>query len=97
MEHSLDEKLDNLITLWGESGQELTFVLLDLIEYEGEEYMVLLPQDDQGDDTGEVVVLRLDEEIGENEKVYSGVDDQDTLNALFDIFVEKHPDLFPFD
>ena len=37
------EELDNIIVLNDEDGNEVEFEFLDLIEYEGEEYVVLLP------------------------------------------------------
>ena len=37
------EELDNIIILNDEDGNEVEFEFLDLIEYEGEEYVVLLP------------------------------------------------------
>ena len=39
----MDEELDNLITLNDEDGNEVKFEFLDLIEYGGEEYVILLP------------------------------------------------------
>ena len=38
--------MDNIVTLTEESGKEVHFEFLDLIEYEYEEYVVLLPTDD---------------------------------------------------
>ena len=50
------EELDNIIVLNDENGEEIEFEFLDLIEYEGEEYVVLLPNDED-EDAGEVVIL----------------------------------------
>ena len=41
------EELDNIIVLNDENGDEIEFEFLDLIEYEGEEYVVLLPYDEE--------------------------------------------------
>ena len=41
------EELDNIIVLNDENGDEIEFEFLDLIEYEGEEYVVLLPHDEE--------------------------------------------------
>ena len=43
------EELDNIIVLNDENGEEIEFEFLDLIEYEGEEYVVLLPNDEDED------------------------------------------------
>ena len=50
------EELDNIIVLNDENGDEIEFEFLDLIEYEGEEYVVLLPHDEE-EDADEVVIL----------------------------------------
>ena len=41
------EELDNIIILNDEDGNEVEFEFLDLIEYEGEEYVVLLPVEEE--------------------------------------------------
>ena len=41
----LDE--DNFITLTDENGNEFDFLLLDVMEYEGADYMVLMPLTDE--------------------------------------------------
>lgn len=87
--------MDNIITLTDEEGQEVFFEFLDLIEYEDEEYVVLLPIDDEFE--GQVVILRI--EIGdenEDKETYLSVDDLDTLNAVFAIFKEKFKEEFNF-
>ena len=59
MEENFDE-IDNIIVLNDENGNEVQFDFLDLIEYDSEEYVVLLPviEEDEEDD-GEVVILKL--------------------------------------
>ena len=54
------EELDNIIVLNDENGDEIEFEFLDLIEYEGEEYVVLLPHDEE-EDADEVVILKLED------------------------------------
>lgn len=48
------EEFDNMIILNDESENEVDFEFLDLIEYQGEEYVVLLPADET-EQSGEVV------------------------------------------
>ena len=48
------EELDNIVTLSDENGNEHEFEFLDLIEYKGKEYVVLIENDDNSD---EVVIL----------------------------------------
>ena len=77
-----EEELDNIIVLNDENGEEVPFEFLDLIELEGEEYVVLLPVEE--------------DEEAEGEESYVSVDDEDTLNKVFEIFKEKFKDEFNF-
>ena len=89
------EELDNIIVLNDENGYEIEFEFLDLIEYEGEEYVVLLPNDEE-DDAGEVVILKLEDTDSEEEESYVSVDDEEVLQNVFEIFKEKFKDEFNF-
>lgn len=89
-----EEKLDNIVVLNDETGNDVKFEFLDLIEYEGEEYVVLLPTDDEND--GEVVILKI-AEAQEDEESYVSVDSKETLNEVYRIFKEKFKDEFNFE
>ena len=90
------EELDNIIVLNDENGEEIEFEFLDLIEYDGEEYVVLLPNDEHEDDAGEVVILKLEDTDNEEEESYVSVDDEEVLKAVFEIFKDKFKDEFNF-
>ena len=90
-----NEELDNIIILNDEEGNEVEFEFLDLIEYEGEEYVVLLPVE-ESEDAGEVVILKLEDTESEDEESYVSVDDEEVLNKVFEIFKEKFKDDFNF-
>ena len=90
-----NEELDNIIVLNDEEGNEAEFEFLDLIEFEGEEYVVLLPVE-EADDAGEVVILKLEDTESEDEESYVSVDDEEVLNKVFEIFKEKFKDDFNF-
>lgn len=88
-----NEDLDNIIVLNDEAGSEHKFEFLDLIEYKGEEYVILLPTEDDDD---EVVILRLEESDSDDEESYVSIDDESTLNAVFAVFKEKFKNEFNF-
>ena len=94
-EDTKNEELDNIIILNDEEGNEAEFEFLDLIEFEGEEYVVLLPVE-ESDDAGEVVILKLEDTESEDEESYVSVDDEEVLNKVFEIFKEKFKDDFNF-
>ena len=89
----MEEELDNIITLNDEDGEEVKFEFLDLIEYNSEEYVILLPVDEE---TDEVVILKVEDTESEDEESYVGVEDEETLNAVFQIFKDKFKDEFNF-
>lgn len=89
-----NEEMDNVITLKDEDGVDCKFEFLDLITYQGHEYVVLLPVSED-EDAEEVVILLVEGTDGEEES-YSGVEDQETLDAVFRIFKDKFKDEFNF-
>ena len=93
-----DEELDNIIVLNDENGNEVKFEFLDLVELDDEEYVVLLPVSEEGEeDEGEVVILKLeDTDEDSDEESYVGVEDEEILNKVFQIFKEKYKDEFNF-
>ena len=96
MNQGYDED-SNIIYLNDENGNDVKFEFLDLIEYESEQYVVLLPAEDNEEDNGEVVILKLEDSESEDEESYVSVDDEETLNAVFEIFKEKFKYEFNFD
>ena len=93
-----EEELDNIIVLNDENGEELPFEFLDLIELDGEEYVVLLPVEDEeeSEEAGEVVILKVEDTESEEEESYVSVEDEEILNKVFEMFKEKFKDEFNF-
>jgi len=91
------EELDNTIILNDEDGNEVKFEFLDLVELDGEEYVVLLPleQEDE-EEPGEVVILQVEDTESEDEESYVSVEDEEVLNKVFEMFKEKFQDEFEF-
>lgn len=92
------EELDNIITLNDEDGNEVKFEFLDLIDFEDEQYVVLLPVLEEGEeDDGEVVILKVeDSEEDSDQESYVSVDSEETLMKVFNIFKDKFKDEFDF-
>ena len=93
------EELDNIVILNDEDGNEVKFEFLDLVELDNEEYVVLLPINDEGEeDEGEVVILKIEDNEDENseEESYVSVEDEAILNQVFEIFKEKFKNDFDF-
>ena len=93
---NFDEDLSNIIILHDENGEEVQFEFLDLIEYDSEENVVLLPLAEE-DDSGEVVILKVEPTENPEEESYVSVSDDDVLMTVFEIFKEKFKDEFNFE
>lgn len=91
-----EEGLDNIIVLNDENGEEVPFEFLDLIELDGEEYVVLLPVEEDEEQEGEVVILKVEDTDSEEEESYVSVEDEEVLQKVFDMFKEKFKDEFNF-
>lgn len=92
------EELNNIVVLNDENGEEVEFEFLDLIELDGEEYVVLLPveEEENPEEAGEVVILKLEDTEAEDEESYVSVEDEEVLNKVFEMFKEKFKDEFNF-
>ena len=89
----LQEEEIELLTLTDENGNDVEFEYLDSIDYEGKEYIVLIPADD---DSSEIVILEVEPVDEENEN-YVSVKDEETLNAVYGIFKERFKDILNFE
>ena len=86
------EEEANILTLTDENGVDTEFEFMDCIEYEGKEYLALLPTEE---DSNEVVILEVEPVDEENEN-YLAVEDEATLMAVYEIFKERYQDVLTF-
>jgi uncharacterized protein YrzB (UPF0473 family) len=91
-EEILQEEEVSILTLTDENGVEAQFEYLDVVEYEGKEYLLLLPTDE----SGEIVILEIIPVDEENEN-YVSVEDEMTLNAVYSIFKDRYKDVLTFE
>ena len=92
-EEILQEEESSIISLTDENGNEVEFEYLDCIEYEGKEYLVLIPAEE---DANEIVILEIQPVDEENEN-YLAVEDEAVLNAVYGIFKERFADVLTFE
>ena len=92
-ENMIPEEETSILTLTDEKGNDIDFEYLDCIEYEGKEYLVLMPADDEAT---EIVILAV-EPVDEETENYLSVDDEAVLNAVYAIFKEKYKDILTFE
>ena len=88
----LMEEEESILTLTDEHGEDIRFEYLDCVVYEGTEYLVLMPADD---DSNEIVILEVEPVDEENEN-YLAVEDESVLDAVYAIFKERYKDVLEF-
>ena len=87
-----EEEETGILTLTDENGQDVDFEYLDCIEYQGKEYLVLIPAEE---DASEIVILEIEPVDEENEN-YLAVEDDATLDAVYAIFKDRYKDVLNF-
>ena len=94
-----EEYNPDIITLEDDDGVEYTFEVLDRIETNEARYVALLPVYDDPqkmlDDNGELVILKAEEEDGE--EYFVDIEDDDEYNMIVDAFTDRLQDTFEIE
>ena len=88
-----EEEEEGVLLLTDENGEETAFEYLDCIEYEGKEYLILMPADEE---SSEIIILQV-EPVDEETENYLSVSDENILNAVYGIFKERYKDILTFE
>ena len=85
------------LVLTDDDGAEVEFEYIDSIVYEGDEYVVLLPAEEDEEGSAEVLILKVEpnEEDAEEEQ-YVTVESEELLDTLFELFKQSHAEDFDF-
>ena len=92
-EELLNEEEVSILELTDEDGNEVEFELIDSVDYNGVEYLILLPPEEEA---SEVVILEVEPHKDGTES-YLTVSDEETLTAVFQIFKDRFADFFTFE
>ena len=87
------EEESGILTLTDENGRDVDFEYLDCQEYQGGEYLVLMPADEA---ETEIVILDVEPVDEENEN-YLAVEDEKILDAVYGRVKEKYKDILTFE
>ena len=93
-ENLIPEEEVSILTLTDENGADIDLEYLDCIEYQGKEYLILMPLEEE--ESGEIVILEVEPVDEENEN-YLAVSDEDVLDAVYAIFKERFADILTFE
>jgi len=89
----------DLVTLTDDDGKEYNFEVLDAIETDDGRYLAMLPTYDDPkkmlDDSGELVIVKVIEEDGE--EYYTEIEDDDEYETVADAFVDRLEDFFEIE
>lgn len=89
----------DLIELEDDEGNKFNFEVLDRIETDEARYVALLPVYDNPqeliDDSGELVILRVAEENGE--EWFEDIQDDEEYDMIADAFVNRLQDMFEIE
>lgn len=88
-----EQEESEILTLTDENGQDVDFEYLDCMEYQGKEYLVLMPADEA---ETQIVILEVEPVDDENEN-YLAVEDETVLDAVYGMFKEKYKDVLTFE
>ena len=88
-----EEEETTILTLTDEDGESTDFEYLDSVDYEGKEYLVLMPAEEAAT---EIVILEVEPVDEENEN-YLPVMDEKLLNTVYAIFKERYKDVLTFE
>ncbi|HHW49842.1 MAG TPA: DUF1292 domain-containing protein [Clostridiaceae bacterium] len=94
----MSEERDNIIVLVDEDGEETEFELIDSFEFNGNEYVVLLPAvsyEEDYDEEEEVVILRVERNENDEES-FVNIEDDDELDSVFEEFKSRMEDEYDF-
>lgn len=86
----MEEK--NIVTILGDNDQELEFEILDVIEFGGDRYACITPNDEESEEVIIVKVIGYDEE----DTCIEAVEDEKIINAVFEEFQVRNQDIFDF-
>lgn len=94
-----EEFLPDILSLTDEEGNEYNFEVLDRIETDDGRYVALLPvyddPDEQLQDSGELVILKVLEENGE--EYLEQIEDEDEYATVSDAFINRLQDLYEIE
>ena len=85
-----------IITLEDDLGNEQEFEFRHVVEYNGDEYIILLPVEGEDEEQNEVMNLQI-ESLDDETENYIGIDDEEVLQKVFDIFKKRYEDAFEFE
>ncbi len=80
---------DFFVSFTDEQGRENHFEILAVIEYNGSDYAVMLPDDNSPSYNGLLYIYEVVEELDSDTDTYVGVEDESIIEAVYEMFMEE--------
>lgn len=86
----IENGFNDIVVLSDGADNDIELSLLDIVEYQGKDYAMLVPLDETADADGvqEAIILRVKNRYDNGEYEFEGIDDVKTLDAVYDLFVD---------
>ena len=95
----MDQYGSDFLSIVDDDGNEYTFEILDAVETDESRYLALLPVHDDPqkllDDSGELVIVRVSEENGE--EYFEEIEDDDEYETIADALIDRLQDAFEIE
>ena len=89
-----DDAIENYITLTDDNGEDISFEIIDTLEYDDRTFAVLLPFEDED---GEVIILEILPGEGPDYDGFVSVDDDDFIEKVFEEFKKNYDGEYEFE
>ena len=96
IEKNIDDESEEgrSLTLTDDSGEDISFEVIDEFPYNGKNYVVLIPFEDLED---EVVILEAIYAENPEDNEYISVEDEELVKEVFEEFKNRNADEYDFD
>ena len=92
----MEEFGNDFITLIDDDGNEVEMEHLDTLEQDGVVYMAFAVADEGVEDAADLVILQVEAEEGSDEEILSTIEDEEKLEELYQLFMDRLEDLYEF-
>lgn len=84
-----NEDNEFFVSFTDELGRVNNFEILAVIEFEGVDYAVMLPEKGSPAENGMLYIFEIEEELDSDTDTYIGVEDQRVIDGVYELFLQE--------
>ncbi|MCX7714442.1 MAG: DUF1292 domain-containing protein [Clostridia bacterium] len=84
---------DNIIVLEDENGNEVTFEVIDVFDFNQTRYFAMLEVVPDGEETDEVLIMKVEEGDNDEDLSLVMIEDEEELEAAFNEFLRRDEEM----